>query len=89
LTVTNSVISGNSAGETGGGIAAWNAATTTVTNSTISDNLALGHLSSLGGGAGIFNYYGTLTVMGSTISENSANYDGGGVLQLWPGDAYQ
>src|SRR5438552_1128349 len=71
LTVTDSIISGNSAGGDGGGIFSTNAHLT-VTNSTISDNSA-------GTGGGIFyNGGGTLTVMNSTISGNSAG-DGGGM----------
>jgi CSLREA domain-containing protein len=74
LTLNNlTVANGNaavpgSAGE-GGGI--HNSGTLTVSNSTISDNLA-------GLGGGIYNQpSGTLTVSNSTISGNSANFVGG------------
>jgi hypothetical protein len=72
LTVTNSIISGNSA-EFGGGI--FNdGGTLTVTNNTISRNSAQQD------GGGIYNYIGTLTVTNSTISANSAQQDGGGIF---------
>jgi CSLREA domain-containing protein len=81
LTVTNSTVSGNSAGF-GGGI--YNdgysgSATLTISNSTVSGNSA----SSWGGG--IYNDGGhtgnaTLTVTNSTVSGNSAGGYGGGVL---------
>ena len=67
LTVTNSILSGNSASGYGGGIA--NFGTLTVANSTLSGNSAYG-------GAGIDND-GTLTVTNSTFSGNSADYGGG------------
>jgi hypothetical protein len=69
LTVSNSTLSGNSAG-LGAGI--FNdSGTLTVSNSTLSGNSA-------GLGAGIFNYnFGTLTVSNSTLSGNSASSGGG------------
>ena len=60
--VTNSTISGNLSG----GIN--NSAGVILTNCTISDNSTTG---------GIYNYSGTVTVMGSTISGNSATNGGG------------
>jgi CSLREA domain-containing protein len=74
LTVTNSTLSGNSAGE-GGGIS--NLGTLTVTNSTLSGNSANGYA-----GGGIFNF-GTLTMANSTLSGNAAGI-GGGVLNFGP-----
>ncbi len=72
LAVTNSTISGNSAGNNGGGIFSTNA-TLTVTNSTLSGNSA-------GTGGGIFyNGGGTLTVINSILSGNSAVSAGGGM----------
>jgi hypothetical protein len=70
LTLTNSTISGNSAGLRGGGIYN-NQGTTSVSNSTISGNTAV-----LSGG-GICNYKGTTNVSNSTISGNSAAGGGG------------
>ncbi len=68
LTLTNSTISGNTAGW-GGGID--NSGTLTITNSTISGNTA-------GWGGGIDNS-GTLTITNSTISGNTADWRGGGI----------
>jgi len=73
-TITNSTISGNSAGDPGGGIA--NGGTFTIDNSTISGN------STSSSGGGIANG-GTLTITNSTISGNSASGSfGGGVYNL-------
>ena len=73
LTVTNSIISGNSATNYGGGIN--NFGTLMVTNSTFADNEA-----TLSGG-GINFGSGTLTALNSTFSGNTANY-GGGIYNL-------
>ena len=70
LLISNSTISGNSAGYGGGGI--QNTGMLTVSNSIIKGNSALEE------GGGIDNYSGTLTVSNSTISGNSASYNGGG-----------
>ena len=72
LTVTNSTLSGNSAGW-GGGIANVSSGTVTVKDSTLSGNSA-----SEDGGGGIANINGTVTVKNSTLSDNSASEDGGG-----------
>jgi LPXTG-site transpeptidase (sortase) family protein len=68
LTVKNGKTAGG-----GGGVAVDSGATLTVTNSTISNNIA----GTVGGG--IANY-GTLTVTNSTFSGNSTPFDGGGIL---------
>jgi hypothetical protein len=68
LTVSSSVLSGNSA-PGGGGIYNF-LGTLTVSNSTLSDNSAFE-------GGGIFNDGGTLTVSNSTLANNSASYGGG------------
>jgi hypothetical protein len=71
LSVTDSIISDNSAGFDGGGICnAGTESTVTVTDSTIAHNSAL-----FGGG---LRNDGTLTVSGSTISGNSATNQGRG-----------
>ncbi len=74
LTITNSIISGNSAQNShGGGIN--NSGMLTITNSTISGNWAQ---ADHGGG---INNNGTLTITNSSISGNTAQgyYSGGGV----------
>ena len=71
LTVINSTISGNTAATQAGGI--QNNGILVVTNSTISGNTALTRT-----GGGIYNFTsGTLTLSGTTIAGNSANYGGG------------
>ncbi|MBD2624714.1 right-handed parallel beta-helix repeat-containing protein [Microcystis flos-aquae FACHB-1344] len=81
LTLTNSTITGNTAG-VGGGI--YNqSGTLTLTNSTISGNKAHSDdddIYTVGSGGGIYNG-GTLTITNSTISGNTA--DGGGGISNW------
>jgi CSLREA domain-containing protein len=60
LTIAN----GNAAGQLGGGI--YNPATLTITNCTITGNLALN-------GGGIHNDFGRLTVTNSTLSNNTVS----------------
>ncbi len=71
LTLTNSMLSYNSAAYGGGGV--FNYGTMTVTNSTFSGN----SVSDRGGG--INNFGGTLTITNSTLSSNSASRYGGGI----------
>ncbi len=68
LTITNSIITGNSSIYEGGGIflSGPGGQETIIKNSTISGN------KSETGGGGIFSYNGTLTITNSTISGNSA-----------------
>jgi predicted outer membrane repeat protein len=68
VTLTNSTVTGNSAGLHGGGISAD---TATLTNSTVSGN------SAAFGGGGLWNITTTLT--NSTVSGNSAGEHGGGI----------
>ncbi|MEH2327038.1 MAG: hypothetical protein V7K32_26450 [Nostoc sp.] len=82
ITITKSIISGNSAGANGGAIYNYSdehssvpyltSSTITVTNSTISSNSAR-----VNGGA--FYNLGTITVTNSTISGNTALKGGGGI----------
>jgi Ca2+-binding RTX toxin-like protein len=95
LTVSNSLLSSNSA-YFGGGI--YNDGNLTVNNSTFSGNSADyegGGISNYGtltvsnstlsgnlansAGGGIRNYRGTLTMTNSTLNSNSAQYEGGGI----------
>ena len=80
VNVTNSTISKNSVSFNGGGIFNNSAGTLTVTNSTLSDNFAIGNA---GTGGGMFIQGGTVIVTNSTLSSNSANGSsagGGGVF---------
>ncbi len=70
LTITNCVITGNTARD-GGGVASGHGELT-IHQSVISRNFA-----SFGGGGGIFHGYGPLTIRQSTISGNS-NFNGAG-----------
>ncbi|PKL66485.1 MAG: hypothetical protein CVV28_10815 [Methanobacteriales archaeon HGW-Methanobacteriales-1] len=71
LSVSDSVVSSNTALYDGGGIANYEG-TVNVSGSTISGNTAL-----YGSCGGIMNDGGTLTVSGSTISGNTAQFGGG------------
>jgi hypothetical protein len=83
LTVSNSTVSGNSAGIYGGGV--YNTGTLTVSNSTVSGNSAGAQQPSQGGeGAGIYNS-GTLTVSGSVVRSNTCNGAYGGGIANWGG----
>jgi hypothetical protein len=76
LTVTTSILSGNSTTGIGGGISN-NSGTVTVTGSTLSGNSA-------DTGGGIYNLSGFLTVTTSTLSANTASgtSGGGGIYNL-------
>ena len=75
LTLTNSMLTGNSASN-GGGI--FNSTTTTLTNSTLSGNSA-----GSGNGGGIYSLSGTVALTNSTLSGNSApSGTGGGIYGL-------
>ncbi len=73
LTLTNVVVTSNSAND---GAGVWTAASTTITDSTISNNLA----ASTGGGIFNADSTGVLTLTGSTLSGNNAGGAGGGGL---------
>jgi HYR domain/Right handed beta helix region len=72
LTLTNIVLSGNSA--LGSGVGLYSEGTFTIINSTISDN------SGGGGGGGIWSQ-GNDTIIGSTISGNTGTSGGGGIFK--------
>ncbi|MEK6238028.1 MAG: hypothetical protein N2C14_25220, partial [Planctomycetales bacterium] len=74
LTLSNSTITGNTAGNWGGGVLN-DSGTLTITESTISGNSA----NVLGGG--VFNR-SMLTITGSTVSGNDAHFSGGGVFNI-------
>jgi hypothetical protein len=78
-TLTNSIVSGNTASK-GGGIFNDNGGMT-LTNSTVSDNSQTGG-GSVGFNGGIFNFEGGMTLTGSTVSGNSAGFNGGGIISI-------
>jgi parallel beta-helix repeat protein len=77
MTISNSVITNNTAAGGAGGIGNANGGTVTVTNSTITSNTA-----NDGDGGGIANQPAgsSLTVAGSTIDGNTASGAGGGIF---------
>jgi len=74
LTLTNSIVSGNTGRNGGiGSSVGSSGGTLTLTNSTVSGNTATD------GGGGIYNFSGTATLLNSTVSGNTAtDSDGGG-----------
>jgi predicted outer membrane repeat protein len=75
LAVSNSTISGNTAGGSGGaGGGIYNSGPLTVTDCTLNGNSA-----SAGSGGAVYNYAGSFTIQSSTVSGNRARADGGGV----------
>ncbi|MEN9849175.1 MAG: hypothetical protein RL368_1915, partial [Pseudomonadota bacterium] len=70
--VSYNVTTGDGSGINGNGAGIYNEATVTVTNSTISHNIAAYD------GAGVYNA-GTLNLNGATLSYNNANHNGGGL----------
>jgi predicted outer membrane repeat protein len=78
LTVSNSTFSGNGANH-GGGIDVHHSAVI-VSNSAVFGNRANG---AFGRGGGIYSdYSGTMTVINSTFSDNSATFSGGGIYSV-------
>lgn len=75
-TITNTTISGNTAGGDGGGVYIFGTADVTITDCIIKDNTA-----TTGGGGGIYidDSTATLKMEGGEISGNTAGGDGGGV----------
>ncbi len=76
---------GGGAGLLGGGVSNYYG-TITITNSTLSGNIAMGGqgdttyrtgADGIGFGGGLFDYYGTVTVNNATFSNNTANTGGG------------
>ena len=83
LTLINSRISGNTAND-GGGILNSAGGALTLADTTISGNLSTGAYGF--GGGGITNR-GAISLTSCTISGNTANNDGGGILNLGDGTA--
>jgi hypothetical protein len=72
LTLTNCIVSGNTALKEGGGLATTNGGTTTFSNCTVSGNNAPD-------GAGLAIDNGSLTLTNTTVSGNVAGNQGGGL----------
>jgi VCBS repeat-containing protein len=80
LTVDNTAVSDNEAFDDGGGLLNHNNGQATITNSTIENNRAKSSLAITSRGAGIYNRAtGTVAVMTTTLSLNSAENNGGGI----------
>jgi CSLREA domain-containing protein len=73
-TLTNSIVSGNTATNSGGGGIGNSTGTLTLTNSTVSNNSATN-----GGGGGLINF-STANVINSTFSGNTVNNFTGGAI---------
>jgi hypothetical protein len=83
MTVTGSLISGNSAvaaNNVGGGLGNAGNGAVTITDSTVANNFSGG----VGGGFGDENAQGTLTVVNSTFANNYAIGNGGGIEASGP-----
>lgn len=94
LVMDSSTVSGNTAGNDGGGIYGGFGSLALITNSTVSGNQALGEnistivLSDMklgffpndGAGGGIYQILGALALVNSTVSGNSAGSLGGGLF---------
>jgi hypothetical protein len=83
LTVSGSTISGNRAGNEGGGVYSANSLsgpTTTITNSTISGNTATSR------GGGVFNGDGLTVIEDSTITKNTAPSGSGSGVASFGGE---
>ncbi len=77
LTVTNSLVNGNTAGMLAGGLGNAGNGAVSILNSTIENNFATG----FGGGFADQNNLGTLAVQNSLFLNNSAGTNGGGIQE--------
>ena len=79
LSVEDATFSGNTSDEDGGAIFANEVDIATITNCTFTDNHAIGESYTTEGGAVYFQSSGSLTVVGSRFTGNSAYEDGGAI----------
>lgn len=87
VAITGTTIRDNSARSYGGGLSVRYGSETTITNSTISGNSVTGAPYEYGRGGGIANFFSTMTISNVTITDNTANDQGGGVFNF--GDQYE
>ncbi|MBV9690512.1 MAG: AAA family ATPase [Ktedonobacteraceae bacterium] len=80
LSLTNCAVSDNTSSGEGGGISSNGLGMLIVTNSTITGNKAFTHDRYPGYGGGIYNHTSKLTIINSTIVNNSSAADGGGIF---------
>ncbi|MBD1923968.1 hypothetical protein H6F77_23280 [Microcoleus sp. FACHB-831] len=80
LTITNSTFSSNTASNQGGGIWTGNGAIVNITNSTISGNKAESSSGLSGTGGGIMRTSGRINLTNTTIANNYAGFQGGGII---------
>jgi len=81
-TITNNVITLNSASSSGGGIASLDYSNPIITNNIISMNIA-------SSGGGIYGDDSFLTILDNTITENVATFYGGGIYAYYTGAIVQ
>ncbi|WP_146449140.1 choice-of-anchor Q domain-containing protein [Bythopirellula polymerisocia] len=91
ILLQNSLVSNNDSGGGGGGIFNGSEDGTldsriTISNSTLSGNSTFSIMDHPGFGGGVFNRRGTVNIEHSTISENTATVQGGGVATYGVGD---
>jgi len=79
LTISNSVIDDNSVFGFGGGVGNGYGSQATIIHSLISGNSSVGG-GAAGAGGGVANYDGTLIIVDTMISSNSATIFGGGIV---------
>jgi len=76
--ILNSTISGNTAFDSGGGVRIINSADATIVNCLIDGNSAFAGVPFTGRGGGLFVGNASVSVIGSTLSNNTVSYVGGG-----------
>jgi parallel beta-helix repeat protein len=86
-TIINCIVTGNTAGEYGGGICNSYSSSPIITNCTFSENSAESRLSGLGSGGGLCNLINSSPILTNcTFRENFANHSGAGLYNSENGD---
>jgi predicted outer membrane repeat protein len=81
VTITNTVVSGNSTDQQGGGVFGYNVGNVAIDSSTFDQNTAVRD----GGGLSLYEV-GDVTITNTVVSGNTAGQGGGGVLAKYVGD---